>query len=285
LTPGVAQDPLADGPTIQAAATRALAAGTTLDGVLAMVARVAPDINAQLVMFTYYNPIMRRGAERFCQQAKAAGASGAHYTREACRAHLSVWFLLTAMWLVGERNAFAWGRAVTSAGRLLGAMVTMLSGGTASSPRKLSDQCAARLHCVGCPVKLWAGHAGRGLSGRSAAGLLVPDIPLEETGDIRRIASAAGLELVMLATPTTPEARMREIAAVSQGFVYLVSVTGVTGQRTKTESRVEGLIELLHSVTDKPVAVGFGVSGPEQARPGLAVRYACNTERAETGLR
>lgn len=57
-------------------------------------------------------------------------------------------------------------------------------------------------------------------------GLLVPDIPLEETDDIRRIASAAGLELVMLVTPTTPEARMRAIAAVSQGFVYLVSVAG-----------------------------------------------------------
>lgn len=54
----------------------------------------------------------------------------------------------------------------------------------------------------------------------------MPDIPLEETGDIRRIASAAGLELVMLVTPTTPEARMRAIAAVSQGFVYLVSVAG-----------------------------------------------------------
>ena len=58
------------------------------------------------------------------------------------------------------------------------------------------------------------------------AGLLVPDIPLEETGDIRRIATLAGLELVLLATPTTPEARMRAIAEVSQGFVYLVSVAG-----------------------------------------------------------
>ena len=54
----------------------------------------------------------------------------------------------------------------------------------------------------------------------------MPDIPLEETDDIRRIAGAAGLELVMLVTPTTPEARMRAIAAVSQGFVYLVSVAG-----------------------------------------------------------
>jgi hypothetical protein len=146
---------------------------------------------------------------------------------------------------------------------------------------------AARPRCVRTATlgEVWAGHAGRGLSGRPAAGLLVPDIPLEETGDIRRIAGAAGLELVMLATPTTPEARMREIAAVSQGFVYLVSVTGVTGQRTKTESRVEGLIELLHGVTDKPVAVGFGVSGPEQARPAPAVRRVRSSERTDLGRR
>ena len=61
----------------------------------------------------------------------------------------------------------------------------------------------------------------------------MPDIPLEETDGIRRIASAAGLELVMLVTPTTPEARMRAIAAVSQGFVYLVSVAGAVADSLK----------------------------------------------------
>ena len=58
------------------------------------------------------------------------------------------------------------------------------------------------------------------------AGLLVPDIPLEETGPVREVATAAGLELVLLTTPTTPLERMEAIAKVSQGFVYLVSVTG-----------------------------------------------------------
>ena len=58
-------------------------------------------------------------------------------------------------------------------------------------------------------------------------GILVPDIPLEETGDIREAASSAGLELVLLTTPTTPRERMQAIAKASQGFVYLVSVTGV----------------------------------------------------------
>ena len=58
------------------------------------------------------------------------------------------------------------------------------------------------------------------------AGLLVPDLPMEETGVIRAAASAAGLQLTLLATPTTPEPRMRAIASISEGFVYLVSVAG-----------------------------------------------------------
>jgi tryptophan synthase alpha chain len=99
-----------------------------------------------------------------------------------------------------------------------------------------------------------------------ASGLLVPDLPLEETTEIRRVASAAGLELVLLTTPTTPKDRMEAIAKASQGFVYLVSVTGVTGTRTGVESRVDGLVHMLHEVTDKSVCVGFGVSGPESAK-------------------
>ena len=98
-----------------------------------------------------------------------------------------------------------------------------------------------------------------------AAGVLVPDIPLEETGPIREAANAAGLSTVLLVTPTTPKERMARIAAASQGFVYLVSLTGVTGMQTEIQSRVEGLIATAKSVTDKPVAVGFGVSSGAQA--------------------
>lgn len=169
-------DPLADGPTIHEAATRSLERGTTLDKVIAVVREVTAQIEAPLVLFTYYNPIMRRGMETFCRQIKEAGASG----------------------------------------------------------------------------------------------LLVPDIPLEETGDIRATCTKYGLELVLLATPTTPQARMADIARSSQGFVYLVSVTGVTGARTNVETRVEQLVEMLHSVTDKSVAVGFGVSKPEHVRQIVA---------------
>jgi hypothetical protein len=71
------QDPLADGPTIHCAATRALEKGTTLDLVIDVVRQVSPQIKAPLVLFTYYNPIMRRGMSTFCRQIKEAGASGA----------------------------------------------------------------------------------------------------------------------------------------------------------------------------------------------------------------
>lgn len=71
------QDPLADGVVIHTAATRALQHGATLDAVISMVSRVAPSLRAPLVLFTYYNPIIRRGMDTFCRQIKEAGASGA----------------------------------------------------------------------------------------------------------------------------------------------------------------------------------------------------------------
>lgn len=164
-------DPLADGPVIQAAATRALAGGAKLQGVLDMLAGVSDELTSPVVLFTYYNPIIAFGLEEFMAAARKAGA----------------------------------------------------------------------------------------------AGLLVPDLPLEETENIRMAAAAAGLEMVLLVTPTTPKERMAAIAEKSDGFVYLVSVAGVTGTRTKVAEGVEDLIATLKSVTDKPVAVGFGISGGEQA--------------------
>ena len=103
------------------------------------------------------------------------------------------------------------------------------------------------------------------IAAAGAKGLLVPDIPLEETGELSAMCKANGLDLVLLSTPTTPEERMAKIAEKSNGFIYLVSVTGVTGVRSGVESRVEGLVKSLKSVTDKPVAVGFGISKREQA--------------------
>lgn len=71
------QDPLADGAVIHGAATRALMKGTTLDAVIEMVRATSPQLKAPLVLFTYFNPILRKGLDKFCTQIKAAGASGA----------------------------------------------------------------------------------------------------------------------------------------------------------------------------------------------------------------
>jgi tryptophan synthase alpha chain len=164
-------DPLADGPVIQAAAGRALAAGTTPGAVLELLANLGGSLEIPVVLFTYSNPLLNRGMEAFCQQAAAAGA----------------------------------------------------------------------------------------------AGLVVPDLPLEEAEKLSPIAAAHGLDLVLLVAPTTPPERMARIHAASRGFTYLVSVTGVTGMRSSVEQRVEPLLRQLRALPGPPVAVGFGISAPEQA--------------------
>ena len=165
-------DPLADGPVIQAAAARALAAGTTPKKVLEMLASLRGQLSIPVILFTYSNPLLNVGMELFCEQAAAAGASG----------------------------------------------------------------------------------------------LVVPDLPLEEAERLSPIAERAGLDLVLLVAPTTPTERMGRIAQSSRGFTYLVSVTGVTGERSTMETRVEGLVQALKQTSPVPVAVGFGISGAEQVR-------------------
>ena len=165
-------DPLADGPVIQAAASRALASATTPGKVLEMLASLRGELTIPVILFTYSNPLLNRGMEAFCRAAAAAGA----------------------------------------------------------------------------------------------AGLVVPDLPLEEAEKLSAIAAAEGLDLVLLVAPTTPADRMGRIAAASRGFTYLVSVTGVTGVRTSIETRVEGLVQQLKGMGPTPVAVGFGIAGPDQAR-------------------
>uniref|UniRef100_A0ACD6A1Q1 Uncharacterized protein n=2 Tax=Avena sativa TaxID=4498 RepID=A0ACD6A1Q1_AVESA len=97
-------------------------------------------------------------------------------------------------------------------------------------------------------------------------GLVVPDLPLEETTLLRSEATLHNIELVLLTTPTTPTERMKEITKASEGFVYLVSAVGVTGARSNVNLRVEHLLQEIKQATDKPVAVGFGISTPEQAK-------------------
>jgi len=96
-----------------------------------------------------------------------------------------------------------------------------------------------------------------------AAGIIIPDLPLEETTQFSQIANDFNLDLVLLIAPTTPLGRMKEISTRTKGFSYLVSVTGVTGERNKLENRVENLIGQLKEISSNPIAVGFGISSPE----------------------
>jgi len=106
----------------------------------------------------------------------------------------------------------------------------------------------------------------RAAAAAGAAGLVVPDLPLEEAEKLSPIAAAQGLDLVLLVAPTTPPQRMARIHAASRGFTYLVSVTGVTGVRSSLESRVGSLVQRLKADGPTPVAVGFGIAGSDQAR-------------------
>ncbi len=165
-------DPLADGPTIQAAATRALRRGTRFEAVLELVQSTAGQLRAPLILFTYYNPVFHRGVTTFLDQVAAAGVKG----------------------------------------------------------------------------------------------LVIPDLPLEEAPVVLEPAADRGLEVTLLVAPTSPPERIRAIAQQSQGFIYLVSVTGVTGARSVVASRVKDLLPQLRTVTDKPIGVGFGISQPDHAR-------------------
>ncbi|MDM9381243.1 tryptophan synthase subunit alpha [Chlorogloeopsis sp. ULAP01] len=165
-------DPLADGPVIQAAATRALQRGTSLDQVLEMLKATSPSLRAPIILFTYYNPILNRGIDTFLQQVANAGV----------------------------------------------------------------------------------------------AGLVVPDLPLEEAATLLKPAAEIGIDVTLLIAPTSSSERIEAIARASQGFIYLVSVTGVTGMRSQVETRVSDLLNKIRNYTTKPIGVGFGISQAEQAR-------------------
>ncbi len=165
-------DPMADGPTIQAASERALAAGTTLAAVLQLVAGLRRG-NAQVpvVLMGYYNPLLRFGLPEFVRQAVAAGVDG----------------------------------------------------------------------------------------------LLLVDVPPEERDELQPLCDAAGLHLITLLAPTTPPARAAELLAAASGFVYYVSMTGVTGTQQLDSCAIADQVAALRQHSPVPVAVGFGIRTAEQA--------------------
>ena len=169
-------DPLADGVVNQLAAGRALAAGTTVRGVLDLVRDLrAAGEEVPIVLYTYLNPVYTFGFSRFLTAAAAAGVDG----------------------------------------------------------------------------------------------VLPLDLPPDEqtrNGELARATAEAGVRFIRLLAPTTPPERVRAIAAVGEGFLYYVSREGVTGERAELSASVGARLAIIRAVTDLPVAVGFGISNPAQAR-------------------
>jgi tryptophan synthase alpha chain len=164
-------DPTADGPVIQAASQRALKKGCTLKKILAMIAMLRRFSRVPVILFTYYNPILCYGPDRFAADAAASGADG----------------------------------------------------------------------------------------------ILVVDLPPEEADELRRFTDPAGLAFITLIAPTTDPARAGKILRGAPGFVYYISITGVTGTAVPMPGDVRKDVERLRQTTTLPIAVGFGISTPAQA--------------------
>lgn len=110
------------------------------------------------------------------------------------------------------------------------------------------------------PAKFLEAAAASGL-----AGAIIPDLPVEEAAELRGLASKLDFSLIQLITPTTPQDRAKLLVESSSGFIYVVSVTGITGTQTAQVDALTNQIDYLRSITSLPLCVGFGVSTPEQA--------------------
>ncbi len=165
-------DPMADGPIIQAAGKRGLAAGVKVADVLAMVRGFRREDDATpVVLMGYLNPILSYGPERFCTDAAASGVDG----------------------------------------------------------------------------------------------LIIVDLPTEEADLLLPHSNASGLDFIRLVAPTTDDERLPHVLNGSSGFVYYVSITGITGTNSATKQHLEQAIPRIRKATDLPIAIGFGVRTPEQA--------------------
>lgn len=165
-------DPVADGPTIERAGERALAAGVTLRSVLQTLASFRDEITVPLVVMTYFNPVLAYGLKPFAQACVAGGVKG----------------------------------------------------------------------------------------------LIVPDVPLEESELLREALNPYDIDVVQLVSLTSPPERIARIAAASQGFVYAVTVNGITGARSRFANNLEQHFASLNQASPIPVLAGFGISTPEQVK-------------------
>ena len=112
-----------------------------------------------------------------------------------------------------------------------------------------------------------AGHErfAHSLADAGVAGIILPDVPLEELDEWQRVATGAGVATVLLAAPVTPDDRLARLCEQSQGFIYGVNLMGVTGERTSVAESAAVLAKRLKAVTDKPVVMGFGIATPAHA--------------------
>lgn len=108
-----------------------------------------------------------------------------------------------------------------------------------------------------------------GLVQAGISGLIVPDLPLEEAPEVLSICDSRGVALVPLVAPTTPEERLARIGADARGFLYTVSLTGTTGERAALDGALAAVVARARAHTEVPVAVGFGIGTPEQARAAV----------------
>ena len=144
------------------------------------------------------------------------------------------------------------------------------AGATVDGVLGVGEQLAARLPVVlMCYANLVFARGAEAFAGelakRGISGLIVPDLPLEEAPGLLAAADAAGVALVPLVAPTTPDDRLAAIGARARGFVYTVSVTGTTGERAGLAGGLSAIIARVRAHTEVPVALGFGIGTPEQA--------------------
>lgn len=103
-----------------------------------------------------------------------------------------------------------------------------------------------------------------------ADGIIIPDMPFEEKGEINESAQKYGIDIISLIAPTS-EDRIKLIAQEAQGYIYIVSSMGVTGMRSEISTDISAIVETVRKYSDKPCAVGFGISTPEQAKKYSAI--------------
>ena len=137
--------------------------------------------------------------------------------------------------------------------------------------RAIADEVPVVLMCYANPIVVRGLERFADLLVASAvSGLIVPDLPLEEAADVRTACHSRRLAFVPLVAPTTPPRRLEQIGAGASGFLYTVSLTGTTGERAQVDRRLETVIARAAAHTRVPVAVGFGISTPEQALAAAA---------------